>query len=224
MDRLTKESHFIPCDAEITAPHLASLFLQNIYRLHGLPKDIVSDRGSLFTSKFWKSFLKLLSIQPNYSTAFHPQSDGQMEIVNAVLEQYLRMYCNYQQTDWEFHLPLAEVAYNNSIHSSTKSSPWFANKGFHPIVPSSMESTDNQESSTAIAAQELVNRIDNIHSQLKENLEEAQEHQKQYYDEHHRVPPEYQVGDLVFLSSKNIAVTRPSRKLSAKRLGPYPIV
>ena len=223
VDRLTKESHFIPCDAEITAPHLASLFLQNIYRLHGLPKDIVSDRGTLFTSKFWKSFLKLLSIQPNYSTAFHPQSDGQTEIVNAVLEQYLRMYCNYQQTDWEFHLPLAEVAYNNSIHSSTKSSPWFANKGFHPIVPSSMESTDQQESSTAIAAQELVNRIDNIHSQLKENLEEAQEHQKQYYDEHHRVPPEYQVGDLVFLSSKNIAVTRPSRKLSAKRLGPYPI-
>ena len=222
VDRLTKEAHFIPCENEITAPHLASLFLQHIYRIHGLPTDIVSDRGSLFTSKFWKSFVKLLDIQPNFSTAFHPQSDGQTEIVNATLEQYLRIYCNYQQDDWEFHLPLAEVAYNNSIHSSTKVTPWFANRGFHPRVPSSWIAPGTG-SSTSLAAQEWMNQINQIQSLLKENLAEAQKSQKRYYDEHHRLPPNYQVGDMVFLSSRNITVARPSRKLSAKRLGPYPV-
>jgi len=98
--RFSKMAHFIPCLDSITASELASVFLQNIVRLHGLPKEIISDRGSVFTSKFWQQLLSQLQIKSNLSTAFHPQSDGQTERLNSILEQYLRVYVNYQQDDW----------------------------------------------------------------------------------------------------------------------------
>ncbi|KAG1047972.1 hypothetical protein G6F43_009608 [Rhizopus delemar] len=95
VDRLTKMAHFIPCKDNITSKDLAFMFIKHIFRLRGLPKDIVSDRGSLFTSNFWKSLLSLLKIKPNMLTASHPQTDGQTERTNSILEQYLRVYFNY---------------------------------------------------------------------------------------------------------------------------------
>ncbi|KAG1441610.1 hypothetical protein G6F55_013205 [Rhizopus delemar] len=112
VDRLTKVAHFIPCKDSIASKDLAFMFIRHIFRLHGLPKDIVIDRGSLFTSNFWKSLLSLLKIKPNMSTAFHTQTDGQTERTSSILEQYLRVYLNYQQDDWVSLLPLAEFSYN----------------------------------------------------------------------------------------------------------------
>ncbi|EIE82959.1 hypothetical protein RO3G_07664 [Rhizopus delemar RA 99-880] len=120
-------AHFIPCKDNITSKDLAFMFIKHIFRLRGLPKDIVSDRGSLFTSNFWKSLLSLLKIKPNMLTASHPQTDGQTERTNSILEQYLRVYFNYQQDDWISLLHLAEFSYNNSIQSSTRHSPFMAN-------------------------------------------------------------------------------------------------
>ena len=101
-------------------------------RAHGVPDTLVSDRDPVFTSHFWRRLLDLLGIKANRSSAFHPQTDGQTERMNSVLEQYLRMYVDYQQTDWASLLPLAEFSYNNSKHSATSLSPFFANYGFHP--------------------------------------------------------------------------------------------
>ena len=134
VDRFTKMAHFTPTTTTVDAPEVARLFLRDVYRLHGLPSDIVSDRDKVFTSGFWHQFLALLGIKPNLSTAFHPQTDGQTERVNQVLEQYLRIFCNYQQDDWQELLPLAELAYNNSIHASTGKTPFFANYGCQPSV------------------------------------------------------------------------------------------
>ncbi|SAM05196.1 hypothetical protein [Absidia glauca] len=221
VDRFTKMSHFVPCNDTITAEGLASLFITHIFRLHGLPKDIVSDRGALFTSKFWQELTRRLHIKTNLSTAFHPQSDGQTERINSTLEQYLRMYTNYQQDDWCELLPLAEFSYNNAVQSSTQCSPFYANQGNHPR--SNFTPVVNQDESVP-AVGTLVRNIDSIQEFLKEELKSAQQQQQHYYNQHHRPTPEYQVGSQVYLSTKNHKTKRPCTKLDHKKIGPFKIV
>ena len=131
VDRFTKMAHFIPLKGKPDAHNLATIFAHEIWRLHGLPSDIVSDRDSRFTSKFWQSLLELLGIKSKMSTAFHPQTDGQTERMNQVLEAYVWAFCHYDQSDCADILPFAEYAYNNSAHSATSFSPFYANYGFH---------------------------------------------------------------------------------------------
>ena len=100
VDRLTKMSIFIPTHKTLTSPQLARLFIQHVFAKHGVPIDIVSDRGRHFISHFWADLCSALGIQSNLSTAYHPETDGQTERVNQILEQYLRIYINYQQDDW----------------------------------------------------------------------------------------------------------------------------
>src|SRR5258706_4223304 len=132
VDCFTKMAHFIPIlDGQKTAEGCAKIFLANVWKLHGLPSDIVSDRDPVFTSKFWAELMERLDVRLRKSTAFRPQTDGQTERVNQSLEQYLRQYCNYEQDDWHDLLPLAEYAYNNSVTTATQVSPFYANYGFH---------------------------------------------------------------------------------------------
>src|SRR5437667_12600577 len=100
VDRFTKMLHLIPCNKTTDAPQFARMFLDHIIRLHGLPDSLVSDRGSIFTSHFWKCLSKLLGVNRRLSTSFHPQTDGQTERMNQTVEQYLHIYCNYQQDNW----------------------------------------------------------------------------------------------------------------------------
>src|SRR4030095_6313069 len=125
-------AHFAPCKKTATTSDFVEMFMNYVVRLHGLPDSVVSDRGSIFTSKFWRGLARHLGVKGKLSMAFHPQTDGQTERMNQTLEQYLRMYCNYQQDDWYSHLSLAEFAYNNSFQSTIKCSPFYANYGFHP--------------------------------------------------------------------------------------------
>ena len=131
VDRLTKIGHFLPCVKKFTSQQMANLVMREVFK-HGLPNDIVSDRGSQFTSKFWKHLLEILKISSKLSSSYHPQTDGQTEQTNQRLEQYLQCFINYQQDDWVDFLHMAEFAYKNSIHSSTGYSPFFANTGYHP--------------------------------------------------------------------------------------------
>ena len=125
-------SHFIPCSKNLDARQFANLFMKEIVRLHGLPHDIITDRGTLFTSDLWKETTGKLGIERRLGTAFHPQTDGETERTNAILEQYLRAYINYQEDDWSGYLPLAEFAYNNGYQETIKNTPLFANYGIHP--------------------------------------------------------------------------------------------
>jgi len=118
---------------------MAHIFLSQVFVKHGTPTDIVSDRGKHFISRFWRSLCQLLVIKANLSMAYHPETNGQTEQVNQILEQYLWVYINYQQDDWVNLLPLAEFAYNNTSHSATMVTPFFANKGFHPKLEVSLE-------------------------------------------------------------------------------------
>jgi len=131
IDRLTEMSHFIPCSKDLDARQFANLFMKEIVWLHGLPHDIITDRGTLFTSDLWRETTGKLGIERRLSTAFHPQTDGQTERTNAILEQYLRGYINYQHDDWCGYLPRAEFAYNNGYQETIKNTPFLANYGIN---------------------------------------------------------------------------------------------
>src|SRR5271167_1048341 len=165
VDRLTKMAHFCPTTTQVTAEETAQLYLRHVFKHHGLPDDIVSDRGTQFLSKFTLRLLQLCDIKGNRSTAYHPQSDGQTERVNQVLEQYLRIFCDYQQDDWFKLLPLAEFAYNNAQHASTKTSPFYANYGYHPRCTLNVTSPNNRTGNPA--AEHLIEKLKTIHSDLK---------------------------------------------------------
>ncbi|MBW0570375.1 hypothetical protein O181_110090, partial [Austropuccinia psidii MF-1] len=132
VDRFSKMVAFIPTMSSITSMDLAHLFIKNIFTNHGLPSSIVSDRASLFVSSFLTNLCQKLKISRDLSTAYHPETDGQTERVNQILEQYPWMYVSYHQDDWNLWLPLAEFAYNNSDHSSTKQLPFFTVYGRDP--------------------------------------------------------------------------------------------
>ncbi|GAA5916771.1 hypothetical protein JCM5296_001318 [Sporobolomyces johnsonii] len=195
IDRFTKFAHFIPCtEAGTDAPRFARLFYQHIFPNHGLPKDIVSDRGAVFDSSFWRTLSRLTRTKLSMSTAYHPQSDGVTERLNQTLEQFLRMHINYQQDDWETLLPLAAFVYNDTLHSATKTTPFFASFGFHPTF-----------------------------DVLRHELDLAAERMKKQYNSKKQAAPSVDVGDLVWLNSKNIRTTRQSQKLDTRFLGPYPV-
>src|ERR1700722_1443007 len=134
IDSFTKMAHFIPTREDIDAPGVAELFLNYVWKLHGTPDSVVSDRGAVFASRFLKELYHRLQIKPRLSTAYHPQTDGQTERVNQVLENFLRTYTSHRQDNWAELLPFAEFAYNNVPHSATGFSPFFANTGRHPHI------------------------------------------------------------------------------------------
>eukprot|EP00253_Pinus_taeda_P015655 PITA_15655 len=137
VDKLSKAAHFIPVQSTYKAVQIAHLFMQNVFRLHGLPKVIISDRDVKFTSTFWRTLFAELGTQLNFSTAYHPQTDGQTERVNQVFEDMLRAYVMMKPNQWEEYLHLVEFAYNNGYHTSTQLSPFEVLYGRKCRTPSS---------------------------------------------------------------------------------------
>ena len=165
-DRLTKQRHLVPCTDEVDAAGLADLFLQHIFRLHGLPVTIISDRGPQFAAEFWKRVCDCLGIDWKLSTAFHPQMNGQTERINAVMEQYLRAHVFYLQEDWSSWLHLAEFAANNQASETTGVSPFFGLYGFDPRwqeVDLTPAARNDRHEARAVQA---VRQLDEIHSHL----------------------------------------------------------
>jgi transposase InsO family protein len=126
VDRLTKVAHFIPVRTNYTGAKLAELYMARIICLHGVPKKIVSDRGSQFTSRFWQKLHECLDMKLNFSSAYHPQTDGQTKRTNQVLEDMLRACALKHGGSWDKSLPYAEFSYNNSYQTSLKMSPFEA--------------------------------------------------------------------------------------------------
>lgn len=132
VDRFSKYAHFLPLSHPFTALQVAVTFMNNIFKLHGLPKVIVSDRDKVFTSNLWKELFKLLGTELHKSSAYHPQTDGQTERLNQCLETYLRCFVHSCPTKWSSWLALAEFWYNTSYHSSLGNTPFFVLYGNHP--------------------------------------------------------------------------------------------
>ncbi|MBW0497660.1 hypothetical protein O181_037375 [Austropuccinia psidii MF-1] len=170
VDRFSKMAIFIAAYGASTALELAQIFSK-----HGLPVSIFIDRGSLFASSFWINLCQKLEIATYLSTAFHPKTDGQTERVNQTLEQHLQMYVSSHQDDWHTWLLLAEFAYNNAEHSSTKQSPFFTIYGRNPSFDSIHISQDSP-------AGNLSTKLQSVQKVVKEELESAIRRFKKYED------------------------------------------
>lgn len=217
VDRFSKYSIFIPTNSRTSATDLAFSLLDRVFSKHGIPESIVSDRGSRFTSQFWQDLTRVLRIRSDLSTAYHPQTDGQTERVNSVLETYLRLYTTYDQSNWSALLPLAEFAVNSSPHDSAGQSPFFINYGFQPSWDPEMKRVLSPKA--RVFATDLIS----VHDFVKSRLQLAQQIHKKYADRKRLQHPSFIAGDRVWLNGRNIRTTQPSVKLASKYLGPFPI-
>ena len=204
---------------ELTSEGLARIYRDQVFRLHGLPRKIISDRGPQFESKFMNDLYRLLGITGNHSTAYHPQTDGQTERINQEIEQYLRAYINYRQSDWAEWLAIAEFAYNDKIQTSTGYSPFFINYGLHPYKGSNPRREPINES-----AGEFAKAMQTVREEVEASLKKAAEVMKHFYDRNKGESIEYKKGDLVMLEAINLPSMRPMKKLDCKRYGPFEVI
>jgi len=222
--RLTKMRHFIPCRDTTSSQDFAQLYVDNVFRLHGLPTSIVSDRGPQFISVFWQELCKTLMIESKLSTPYHPRTDGQTERLNAILEQYFRCFVNYLRDDWSFWISMAEFASNNHASETTGASPFFANYGYDPtwtIAPS----VDGNQTSPVLSSEptEFAKQLAEITKHLRTEMARAQARYQETADTRRSPAPNFKIGDTVWLNAKNIITRRLSRKIDNRRLGPFKI-
>eukprot|EP00253_Pinus_taeda_P007798 PITA_07798 len=222
VDKLSKVAHFIPVHSTYKAVQIAHLFMQNVFRLHGLPKVIISDRDVKFTSTFSRTLFAELGTQLNFSTAYHPQTDGQTERVNQVLEDMLRAYMMTKPTQWEEYLHLVEFAYNNGYHTSTQLSPFEVLYGRKCRTPSSWGGPEDKLSLGPEMLKEMEDMVKKVHA----NLKAAQDRQKSFADRKRRFK-EYQIGDHVFVriqARRSTLQWSGCAKLAPRYFGPFQIL
>ena len=171
--------YYKPIKVTINTPGLAKIIINVVVRHHGLPDSIVTDWGSLFTSKFWLLLCYFLDIKQRLSTAFHPQTDSQTKRQNSTIEAYLRAFINFEQNDWAQLLPMAEFAYNNAKNASTGHTSFELNCGYYPCVSYEEDLDPRSKSKTA---EELFSELRNLMTVCQQNLYHAQELQKQAHD------------------------------------------
>ncbi len=193
VNRLSKMIHYKPVKVTIDAPALAEVIIEVVMQYHGLPDSIVSDRGSVFTSKFWFSLRYFFGIKWKLSMAFHTQTDGQTKRQNSTMKAYLRAFVNYEQDNWARLLPMAEFAYNNTKNVSTGHTLFEHNCGFHPRAS---YKEDVNPRSQLKSADELVIKLRELMAVCRENLHHAQKLQKRYYNKHAK-PRSYDPSDKV---------------------------
>jgi len=213
--------HFIPTTERTSAERLARLFRDNVWKLHGLPESIISDRGPQFVVGLMRELNRMLGIKSKLSTVFHPQTDGQTERVNQELEQYLRMFIDHRQEQWPDWLGMAEFAYNNKTYSSTKVLPFKANYRQNPRMGFEMRRKGKYK-----GMEKFVTKMKEIQEEAKAVLGKVQEEMKKYADRKRGEDDEYKVGDLVMLSTKDLKYQmagRRTEKLTEKFVGPYKV-
>jgi len=219
VDRFTKMNLYVPTTKTCTSVDLAIILRDEVVRRYGLPRGIVTDRGSVFTSQYWSDFAYEAQVKLKYSTAFHPQTDGQTERMNQTLEQYLRCYCSEAQSEWGARLSHAEFAVNNGVHAALKMSPFEVLYGWNPDVHTAPTRDEFPEGKVP-AATERARSMRETSEMLAKRWRTAQESQKRGNDARNK-PMSYKVGDMVLLSSKNLSLPGSKKKLGARFVGPF---
>ncbi|XP_038691133.1 uncharacterized protein LOC119989586 [Tripterygium wilfordii] len=210
VDRFSKMAHFVACSRTHDASRIASLFLRDVVRLHGLPLSLVSDRDSKFVSYFWKTLWIKLGTKLKYSSAFHPQIDGQTEVVNRSLGNLLRCLVNEQGSSWDVVLPIAEFAFNSSCNRTIGCSPFEATYGIQPKAPIDLHELPSKLRPSELAL-ELADHLRSVHADIKRRIILSNDSYKQQADAHRR-HVEFQDGDW-----------GTYHKLHARKAGPYQI-
>jgi hypothetical protein len=252
VDRLTKMVHIVPTTETLTSRGFAEMFLTNVIRLHGCPDSVVSDRGSIFHSKFEQEFLKGIRCEPHYSSAYHPQSDGQTERANQVLEQVLRSYVSLDHSDWDTFLPMAEFAMNNAPNEATGQTPFILNYGINPKHPDvtkltkihlngialnttkatttynkaklAMQHTFRDIKSAVPAAFQFTEAMKRAIAHTQLMLQAARSRMINMTNPKRNPNIPFKVGDKVMLSTKNIRIVHAGcNKLLPRWAGPFTI-
>ncbi|GJU82321.1 retrotransposable element Tf2 [Tanacetum coccineum] len=223
VDRLSKYSHFMAMSHPYATSSVAQALLDSVYKLHGLPNSIVSDRDSVFLSHFWQSLFKILMVESKMSTAYHPQTDGQTEVVNNRLECYLRCMTSERPKEWVQWLPIAEFWYNTNNHSSINVSPYEAVYGQTPHLHNPYVAGESVVENVDRSLQARENAI----GMLKFHIKRAQDRMKKYADLK-RSEREFEVGMWVYLKlqpHRQVTIRQVTQnKLSPKYYGPFMIV
>jgi hypothetical protein len=223
IDKLTKYGHFIPLKHPYSAVSVARLFLDNIYKLHGLPKTIISDRDKIFISTFWRQLFKMADTTLNLSSSYHPQTDGQTERLNQCLETYLRCMVHANPNKWSAWLPQAEYWYNTNFHSSLGKSPFevlYGHKPRHFGIQNTLQPAVTDVEHWLQERQALL-------PIFRQHLERAQQRMCAQADKK-RMERQFSVGEQVYLKLQPYVQTsvalRSSQKLAFRFFGPFKIL
>jgi hypothetical protein len=218
VNHFAKAIHPVPASESWTAEEFAYSFFDCFIRYHGLPDKIVSDRGSLFVSKFWREVQRLLRIKVAPSTAWHPRTDGQTEQANQTFKTCLCHFVCDRQDNWARLLPIAELIFNTSVSSSTGSSPFFSQFAFHP------QTNMFSGGSLVPAAKKWIETLINVQETLIENIQAAKEFQKKHFDCHTCEVPVYEKGDWVGCSGKILPLLAPPQNWILNNWGLFVLI
>jgi hypothetical protein len=222
IDRLTKVAHFVPVKTTFGGATLARIYLKEIVRLHGIPRKIVSDRGTQFTSKFWKGLQQAMGTKLDFSTAYHPQSDGQTERVNKILEDLLRACVLTFERDWESSLSYAEFSYNNNHQANIKMSLFKALYGRKCQTPLMWSNVGER----TLEGPDFVKEAEEKIALIRKRLLEAQGRQKSYADNRRR-ELRFEEGDFIYLKvspMRGVKRFQMKGRLAPRFIGPYPVI
>jgi hypothetical protein len=222
VDRLTKVAHFIPVKMTYSGAKLAELYMSRIVCLHGVPKKIMSNRGSQFTSKFWEKLHESMDTKLNFSSTYHPQTDGQTETTNQILKDMLRACALKYGKSWDKSLPYAEFSYNNSYQASVKMAPYEALYERQCRTPLFWSQTGESQ----VFGLEVLKDAEKQVQMVRESLKVAQSRHKSSADKRRR-DLSFEIGDFVYLKVSPMRGTRRFKvegKLAPRYVGPFKIV
>ncbi|MCO5614804.1 hypothetical protein L7F22_069088 [Adiantum nelumboides] len=220
--RFSKQAHFVPVRKKIKSDHMVKLFMHNIFKYHGMPQSIVSDRDPRTTSLFWKALFENMGTTLKFSSSFHPQTDGQLEEANSTVLDLLKCYVSEHKATWEHYLPLVEYAYNNTVHTSTGKAPFEIVEGGKKVPPI-LQTKDK-----IFEADKYVQNMDEAYRKIKLALEKTQSKQKKAADRHRRELV-FSLGDWVLLRFEKARLRKMKGKerlfpkLGMRYYGPFQV-
>lgn len=218
VDRFSKAVHYVPLTKLPSALETAELLVLHVFRIHGIPMDIVSDRGPQFASKVWGAFCRAVGARASLSSGYHPQSNGQTERANQDLGSALRCIAARHPVSWSKFLPWVEYAHNSLSRSATGMSPFMVCFGFQPPL------FQIQEAAVAVpSVDDHLRRIQEVWDSARAAITRSGEINKKMADRHRVPAPAYRVGQQVWLSAKDLPLATEGRKMNPRYVGPYPI-